>query len=316
MATMKAVRVHEYGGPEVLEYQDAPRPEPAPGEVLVAVHAAGVNPVDWKLRAGYLKDYFSYALPVIPGVDFSGTVAALGAGATGVAVGEEVYGQQDFARPDGTYAEYVAVEASRVAPKPQALDHVHAASVPTAGLAAWHAFFGGGGIGLKKGQTVLIIGGAGGVGTFAVQLAKWVGATVVATASARNEAFLRDIGVDRFVDYGKAGYEASVGKVGAVLDTLGGEAIDREWGFLKPGGVLATVAGQPSEDAAKAHNARGFTVMASAALPDLPKLTDLLDKGIVKPIVTETFPLSEARKAQGLIQTGHARGKIVLKVRN
>jgi len=316
MATMKAVRVHEYGGPDVLKYEDAPRPEPGRGEVLVQVHAAGVNPVDWKLRAGYLKDYFFYALPVIPGVDFSGTVAALGEGATGVAVGEEVYGQQDFTRPDGTYAEYVSVAASRMAPKPDGLDHVHAASVPTAGLAAWQAFFGAGGIELKKGQTVLIIGGAGGVGTFAVQLAKWVGATVVATASARNEAFLRDLGVDRFVDYTKANYEESVGKVDAVLDTLGGEAIDREWGFLKPGGVLATVAGQPSEDAAKAHNARGVAVMGSAGLPDLPKLTDLLNEGIVKPIVTEVLPLSEAWKAQEQIQTGHARGKIVLRVRD
>jgi NADPH:quinone reductase-like Zn-dependent oxidoreductase len=313
MATMKAIRVHAYGGPEVLTYEDAPRPEAGAGEVVVAVHAAGVNPFDWKVRAGLAKDYLKYTLPMIPGFDFSGVVAGVGTGVSNVAIGDDVFGQHDATKPDGTYAEYVSVEAKRILPKPRTLDHVGAAAVPAVGVTAWQALFAADGIDPKPGKTILINGAAGGVGSFAVQLAKWAGATVIGTGSAGNEQFLRDLGVDRFIDYAKQPLD-SAGKVDAVLDTVGGEGQPRLWSLLKPGGVLASTVGAPPDAPGKPDGARGVAVMGIA--DPLPRVAGLIEEGKIKPIVTEVLPLAEARRAHELSQSGHVRGKIVLRVRD
>jgi NADPH:quinone reductase-like Zn-dependent oxidoreductase len=315
MPTMKAVRVHAYGGPEVLTYEDAPRPEAGPGEVVVAVHAAGVNPVDWKARAGYIKDYVRYALPMTPGVDFSGVVAAIGAGVSGVAIGDEVYGQQDWTNPNGSYAEYLPVKAGQIARKPRSIDHVHAAAVPVVAPTAWQALFGADGIDPKPGKTILINGAAGGVGSFAVQFAKWAGASVIGTGSAGNGQFLRELGVDRFIDYTKEPLD-SAGQVDAVFDTVGGEGQTRLWSALKPGGVFASTVGAPPDAPGKPEGARGVAVMGNLAIPKLSRIAELIDQGVIKPIVSEVFVLADARKAHELSQTGHVRGKIVLRVRD
>lgn len=191
MDTMKAVRIHEYGGPEVLKFEDAPRPQPAAGEVLIGVHGAGVNPVDRAIRQGYFKERIPFKLPFVPGWDVAGVVEGVGPGVSRLKRGDEVYGRTDLAR-EGSYAEYMVARESEIALKPKSIDLVSAAAIPLAALTAWQALFDN--AQLTAGQTVLIHGGAGGVGHFAAQLAKIKGARVIATASARNHEFLRSLG--------------------------------------------------------------------------------------------------------------------------
>src|SRR5216683_2520023 len=240
MTTMKAVRIHTYGGPEVLRYEDAPRPVPAAGEVLIKIHAAAVNPVDWKVRAGHLKDMLKYQLPLIPGWDAAGVIEDVGAGVARLKRGDEVYTRPDISR-DGTYAEYITVREPEVALKPKSLDHVHAAAIPLAALTAWQALFDAGG--LSAGQRVLIHAAAGGVGSFAVQLAKWKGAYVIGTASAHNHEFLRGLGADETIDYTAVRFEDAVQDVDLVLDAMAGETQKRSWKTLKPGGILVSILG-------------------------------------------------------------------------
>src|SRR6201987_6034547 len=191
---MKAIRIHGYGGPEVLQYEDVAVPTPVAGELLIKVHAASVNPLDWKTRAGYLKGLFPHTLPFILGWDVSGVVEAVGSGVTKFKKGDEVYARPDVtAHGNGAYAEYVVAKETETALKPKSVDHVHATTIPVGAVTAWRALFDA--AGLKEGQKVLIHGAAGGVGSFAVQLAKWKGAHVIGTASTRNQAFLRDLGV-------------------------------------------------------------------------------------------------------------------------
>jgi NADPH:quinone reductase-like Zn-dependent oxidoreductase len=317
MRTMKAIRIHQYGGPEVLRYEDAPRPEAAAGELLVRVHAAGVNAVDWKVREGYLQQVFPHELPLIPGWELSGTVEEVGADVEEFATGDEVYGRPDVLR-DGAYAEYIVVRTQEVTQKPRSLDHLHAAAVPVGALTAWQALFVApapfSSIGLSMGQTILIHGAAGGVGSFAVQLARWRGAKVIATGSARNEGFLRELGADEFVDYTRQRFEDVVHDVDAVLDTIGGETQSRSWKVLKPGGVLASIVSPPSEAEARTHLARAAFVSAQADMALLDEITHLIDGKLLKPVLADVLPLAQARQAQELSQAGHVRGKIVLDV--
>src|SRR5260221_5797101 len=197
---MKAVRIHRYGGSEVLSYEDAPMPEHRPEELLVRVHAAGVNPIDWKIREGHYRMLVRFGLPTVLGWDVSGVVEKAGAQVSAFRPGDEVFARPDIKR-GGTYAEYVAIRASDAARKPKSIDHVHAAAVPLAGLTAWQGLFDK--ADLKEGQRVLVHAAAGGVGHFAVQLAKWKGAFVAGTASGRNEALVRSLGADRVVDYAR-----------------------------------------------------------------------------------------------------------------
>jgi NADPH:quinone reductase-like Zn-dependent oxidoreductase len=312
METMKAVRIHSYGGPEVLVYEDAPRPTPGPGELLAQVHAAGVNPADWKVREGYFKDFLHHSLPLILGWDFSGVVETVGTGVTNFKNGDAIYGHPALAR-DGAYAEHILVKESEVALKPKSIDHIHAAAIPVAALIAWQALFEA--AQLKPGQSVLIHGAAGGVGSFAVQLAKWKGAHVIGTASGRNQDFIRSLGVDGAVNYEKMRFEDLVRNMDVVFDTIGGDVQKRSWKVLKKGGVLVSIVDQPSAEEAAAHSVRQAYVVAQPNARQLAEIAELVDAGKLRAVVETVLPLSEARRAHELIQTGHTRGKIVLKLR-
>jgi NADPH:quinone reductase-like Zn-dependent oxidoreductase len=311
MATMKAVRVHEYGGPEVLKYEDAPRPQAGPGEVLIRVHASSVNPVDWKVRAGYMQQMIKYKLPMIPGWDVSGVVEAIGSGATRLKAGEIVYCLADLSR-DGSYADYVVVKESVVALKPKSIDHTTAAAIPLAALTAWQAL--NDGAKLSTGQTLLIHGAAGGVGTFAVQFAKMKGARVIATASKKNHEFLRSLGADETIDYNTTKFEEVVHGVDAVLDTITGETMERSWQVMKKGGILVSILEPPSPEKAAAHGVRCHHTFVQGNLEQLNQIAKLVDGGKLKIIIEKIFPLAEARAAQESNATGHTRGKIALRV--
>ncbi|MCL5966961.1 MAG: NADP-dependent oxidoreductase [Deltaproteobacteria bacterium] len=308
---MKSVRIHTYGGPEVLVYEDAPRPTPGTGEVLIRVHAAGVNPVDWKVREGYVKQWITHSLPLIPGWDVSGVVEAAGPGARRLQKGDEVYSRPDISR-DGAYAQYIVVRESEVAIKPESLDHIHAAAIPLAALTAWQALFDAAGLG--AGQKVLIHAAGGGVGSFAVQLAKWKGAHVIGTASKRNHDFLRTLGADETIDYTATRFEDAVRNVDVVLDTMGGDTQKRSWKVLRKGGILVSILTAPPPEEAAAHGMRQAYTFVQPNAAQLVEIAKLADSGKLRPVVETVLPLPEARRAQELSQAGHVRGKIVLRV--
>jgi NADPH:quinone reductase-like Zn-dependent oxidoreductase len=311
METMKAVRIHSYGEPETLVYEEAPRPEPGPGQVLIRVYAAGVNPLDWKIRAGYMRGMMDFPLPLILGMDVSGVVAAVGSGVTKFQTGQDVYGIVDMGL-SGAYAEYALGHESTLAAKPQTLDYVQAASVPVVALTAWQALLEAGE--LSAGQKVLIHAAAGGVGIFAVQLAKWKGANVIGTASASNLDFLRELGANEVIDYKATPFEQVVSDVDIVLDTLGGDTRERSWGVLKPGGMLVATLPPPPQETAAQRGVRAAMVMIQPKAELLTEIATLLDSGQVKTFVDKVLPLAEVRQAHELSQTGHVRGKIVLQM--
>ena len=311
MRTMKAVCIYSYGGPSVLRYEDAPRPHPQEGEVLVRVHAAGINQVDWKIREGHLKEMLHHTFPLILGWDASGVVEALGTGVIRLKVGDEVFSRPDISR-DGAYAEFITIKESEVALKPKSIDHIHAAALPLVGLTAWQTLFDA--AGLAAGQRVLIHAAAGGVGHLAVQLAKWKGAHVIATASAHNHDFLRKLGADQVIDYNTVRFEEAVEPVDVVLDTLGGETQERSWKVLKPGGILVSIASPPSAEEAKAQGMRQAFVFTQPNAAQLAEIAKLVDAEKLKVIVETILPLSDATRGQELSERGHTRGKIVLRV--
>ncbi|MEU6666071.1 NADP-dependent oxidoreductase [Streptomyces sp. NPDC046727] len=331
--TMKAIRVHEHGGPEVLRYDEVPTPEPRPGEVLVRVHAVGVNPPDWYLRDGLTnlppETRPRFTLPVIPGTDVSGVVEAVAEDVDGFSVGDEVFGLLRFPSFDGSaYAEYVAAPASDLARKPAGIDHVHAAGAPMAGLTAWQFLIELGHdhpspfqaaqhrpMALDTNTTVLINGAAGGVGHFALQLAKWKGAHVIAVASGAHASFLRGLGADRFIDYTTSRPEELVHNADLVLDTVGGRDSSRFLRTLKRGGALYPVffAEYDAEETAKLGvTVSGTQVRSNGA--QLAELGRLLDAGTVCVAIDSTFPLAEARAAHERAARGHIQGKIVLTI--
>ena len=312
MTTMKAVRFHAYGTPEVLVYEDAPKPEPAAGEVLVKVHATSVNPIDWKIRAGHLKGFRDYALPFILGWDVSGVVESAGPGVNGFKPGDEVYGFPDSSR-NGAYAEYIAVNETKLARKPKSLDHIHAAAIPLAGLTAWQALFDT--AGLTAGQKVLIQAAAGGVGHLAIQFAKIKGLYVAGTASGRNQEYLKQLGCYLPINYDTTRFEDVVHDFDAVVESMGGEVRTRSWKVLKKGGILVALIGPPpSEEDAKAHGVRASIIWGQANAGQLAEIAGLADAGKVRPEIVAVFPLRDAAKAHQMSETEHVRGKIVLQV--
>ncbi len=305
---MNSICIHSHGGPEVLSYEKLPVPSPKAGEVLIRVHSAGVNPVDWKVREGYLKDMFEYKFPLTLGWDVSGVIEAVGPGVSRLNVKDEVYSRPDLSR-NGAYAEYIVVRENEVALKPKSLDHVHAASIPLAALTAWQSLFDT--AELKPGQRVLIHAAAGGVGGFAVQLAKWKGAYVIGTASGRNRDYVSGLGADEVIDYQRVPFEDAVQNVDVVFDTMGGDTQERSWKVLKPGGILVSIVSPPE---ANVQGVRKTFVFVQPNFTQLMEIAWLVDSGKLKTLVEVIMPLSAARRAQELSSEGHVRGKIVLKV--
>ena len=307
---MKAVRIHAFGGPEVLQFDELVTPEPQVGEVLVKVAATSINPVDWKVRAGYLQAVFNMPFPIALGEDFAGVVAALGAGVTDVKVGDEVYGSVPVIR-GGANAEYVIAQSGEYALKPASLDFAQAASLGVAALTAWQAFDTAG---VRAGQKVLIHAAAGGVGSMAVQLAKARGAYVIGTASARNAAFVKNLGADEVIDYATTKFEDVVKDVDVVFDLMGGDTLARSYGVVKRGGAIVSAAGVPDAEQLAAHGLQGQMIGMRPDKAQFEALTTLIEAGKVKPIIETILPLAEIKQAHELSQTGRTRGKIVLQV--
>lgn len=308
---MKAIRVHQFGGPEVLKYEEAPRPVPAADEVLIKVYATGINPVDWKMRAGLAQSLFPIELPFIPGWDVSGEIEEAGSNILIYKKGDEVYGRPDVTR-DGAYAEYVAVKASQINFKPKSIDHDKAAAVPLAGLTAWQGLFDYGH--LEEKQKVLIHAAAGGVGSYAVQLAKWKGAYVIGTSSEENIDFLFDLGADEAIDYKNEKFEDRLKDLDLVFDLIGGDTQERSLKVIKKGGRLITTVQPKYQEEAKAKGIHMEVFMTKSLPEELEQLANLIDSGKINPIVTRTFPLKDAAEAQKEMEKGHTRGKVVLKV--
>ncbi|MCL6633293.1 MAG: NADP-dependent oxidoreductase [Alicyclobacillus herbarius] len=309
---MKAVYIEAYGGKEQLKYGDLPRPNVNPNDVLVEVYAAGVNPVDWKIREGYLKQRLNYTFPLILGWDAAGVVVEVGENVTRFRVGDKVFTRPATER-NGAYAEYLAVEDRLVAPMPANISFEEAASIPLAGLTAWQALVDTAGI--KAGDKVLVHAGAGGVGVYAIQLAKAYGATVATTVSERNHDLVRSLGADVIIDYTKDDFVEQVQGYDIVLDTIGGDVQRRSYDVLKPGGILVSILTPPDPDTAAKHRVRTGYFFLQPDGEKLAKLGKLVEDGQVKPVVGHVFPLQEAAKAHELSESHHARGKIVLKVK-
>jgi NADPH:quinone reductase-like Zn-dependent oxidoreductase len=307
--TMKAIRLHRLGGPEALVYEDVPIPALRPGDALVRVHAAGVSPAEFTWHLYETPDGRS-RLPKILSHEVSGVVAAVALDVRDVAVGDEVYGLTDFFR-DGGAAEYVATPAADLAPKPRSLDHVSAATVPLSALTAWQALFEH--AQLARGQRVLIHGAAGGVGSFAVQLARWRGAHVIAIASARNVDFVRELGADEVIDRGATPFDTVVRDVDVVLDSIGGRVTEQSWSVLRPGGLLVTIVRQPPEWTA-GRAARGLFFIVTPSRTQLNELSRLIDAGTIRPIIEAVMPLNQAREAYDRGIRDHPRGKLVLAI--
>lgn len=302
---MKAIQLTEYGENGKLIYTEVDRPQPNPDEVLVKIHAAAVNPIDWKIRGGRGRK-FGMELPLILGADFAGTVEESGAEISRYKKGDSVYGKILV----GCYAEYVVVKENELVKKPTNLDFKHAVSVPMGALTSWQAIFDKGD--LEKGERILVHGASGGVGSMAVQIAKAKGAVVIGTASRSNQDFVESLGVDEFIDYTTTRFEEVVDDVEVVLDTVGGDTHDRSYGILKEGGHLVSLVQQPSEELMEKYNVKA-QIMASQPNPkQMDEITELVEAGKIKTKVGEVLPLSEAEKALKLCKEGAVLGKIIL----
>lgn len=309
---MKAAAFRAYGGPEVLEILDVDKPRPAPGEVLVEVHAASVNPVDWKMRQGLLKEYFPVTFPRIVGRDMAGVVAELGADVRGLKPGDRVYALGD-APKQGTLAEFLPIDAGLVRAMPARLDFVAAAALPLAFMTAWISLVQT--AELKRGERILIHAGAGGVGSMAIQIAKHIGGIVIATCSARNLDYVRGLGADQAIDYKTTDFAEAVRDLDVVYDTVGGDVHDRSLKTLKAGGRLVWIRAAPPKGAVTRTDVAVKLAIVNRQPDLLDKLRALVEAGVITPQVGAVLPLSDAAEALRLSQQGHARGKIIVKVR-
>lgn len=322
---MRAVVMDRLGGSDVLQLSQLEKPRPGPGEVLIRVHCAGVNPADWKCRQGYLSQFITYRFPFVLGFDLAGTVAGTGEGVTDLPEGTRVFAQSDVgAGKWGSYAEYACVSRESVVPMPDNLDFAEAAAVPTPALAAWAGLFEDGD--LKAGQKVLVHGGAGAVGTFAIQLAKVAGAQVAATCSAGNLDYVAALGCERGIDYRAqdilaATRQWSADGVDLILDCVGCASLPGSLDMLRPGGMLVSILtlaeGDPGPDHAGAAQRGLRTAVTWSRMPSgtqLGRIAALLGSGQVRPPRIETLPLAQVAKAHDLLQSGSAKVKLVLQV--
>jgi len=306
---MKAIRIHSFGGPDVLTIENVPIPAIRPDELLIEVHAASVNPVDYKIRSGAFR-LSEIRPPLTLGRDVSGTVRQVGAAMINFQPGDEVYAL--LGMNTGGYAEYTVARMSEVAMKPRTLDHIHAAAVPLAALTAWQGLFDQGH--LKHGQRVLIHGAGGGVGHFAVQFAKLKDATVYATAGRADLHLLGELGADEVIDHVEDRFEDFVDEIDLVLDLVGGETLKRSWTVLKDGGTIVSTLAQPSAVDAAGHHALAKTFMCRPNAVQLAEIGRLIDDHLVTVVVSKTLPLTAARQAHDELEHEHSHGKLVLTV--
>lgn len=307
---MHAVLIHKFGGPEELKYEETADPVVKADDVLIKVYAASINPVDWKIRQGQRKGAQA-VFPMILGRDVSGVIEQVGAQVTAFRPGDEVYSCPDVSR-DGTYAELVAIRGDEVALKPRSIGHELAAAIPLGGQTAWQGIFDHGE--LKAGQKILIHGAAGGVGTMAVQLAKWKGAYVIGTASGKNIPFLKELGADEVIDYKTEDFSEMCKNLDLVFDTIGGDTQTKSLHVLKPGGILVSTVGIKDPGSITAKGLKGVHYFAHPSAGQLQELADLIDEGIIRPVVSKILPLKHAAEAHRISEEGHTRGKIVLQV--
>lgn len=304
---MKAIVINEYGNEDVVNYTDVERPEPQSDEVLVKVHHAGVNPVDWKIRNG-LGERLGLKLPIMLGGEIAGTVEKIGDAVTDFKAGDAVYG----IITSGGFAEYAVAKRGDIAMKPESLDFEQAAAIPLGALTAWQAIFDL--ANLQAGQRIFITNASGGVGSLAVQLAKAKGARVTGMASGRNEDFVKSLGADEFVDYTREKFEQIVEAVDVVFDTVGGDTFERAFQIVKKDGFLVTAVEFPTEEKAREFSINTARVFCKPNAEQLAAIGELIETGKLKAHVSTVLPLAEVKKAFRLSETGRTRGKIVLQV--
>jgi len=317
---MKAVVYHRYGGPEVLNIEEVPRPPATDGRVVVRVKAASVNPADWQLRSGK-RFILSEPLSFIPGIDLAGVVDEICPGVSDLSVGDRVFGMTLLTEGQGSYAEFVAVPRGAIAKMSHSMSFEHAAALPVAVQTSWSSLIVQGGI--VSGQKILIHGATGGVGHIAVQIAKWKGAQVAGTASGGNQDFLREIGVDIPINYETTRFEEVVQDIDIVLDTIihdadsridlaGDKTRERTWQVLKKGGILVSITSHPDQAKAAEYGVRAVHILADRDAKVLEKITGIYELGQLRPHINSIFPIEKVREAHELSQRGHTRGKIVL----
>jgi len=307
-STIQSIRVHQYGGPEQLKLEQVQRPTPKEGEVLVRVHAAGVNPVDWKIRRGDFQNFWPRELPYVPGADIAGIVEEVGPGVTAFQPGQAVFGQS----ANGAYTEYAIASIETLAAKPEKISFDEAATIPIGATTAWQGIFDNGK--LQPGQTVLIQGAAGGVGLFAVQFAHWKGAHVIGTTSGKHVDAIRQLGADKVINYEDTPIESAIEKVDLVLDTVGGTTLAQSYQLVKRGGHLVTIAGAPDEAKAKELGIHVASFSATVSSQLLQQFAQLIEEGRVRVIIERTYPLSAAVQSHEHSQSGHGLGRIVLHI--
>ncbi|OEE35991.1 NADPH:quinone reductase [Vibrio genomosp. F10 str. ZF-129] len=308
---MRAVQIHQYGGTETLKLENVAKPEINDDDILISVKSASINPVDWKIREGYLQSFIPYELPLTLGWDVAGVVAEVGSNVKEFSVGDEVFSRPDISR-NGSYADYIAVKADEAVLKSTKLDFGQAASLPLAGITAWQCLVDVADV--QPGQRVLVHAGAGGVGHLAIQIAKAKGATVIATASSVNLDLLKELGADQAVDYAKAPLIEQIESVDIVLDTMGGDVQKTSWALLKENGILVSVVDQPDEAVANEHKVRSAFVFIEPSSRILKELNQLVDADLLKPLIEHRFSLEKIVDAHLQSQSGRTRGKIVIDV--
>jgi NADPH:quinone reductase-like Zn-dependent oxidoreductase len=309
---MKAVVINQYGSKEELVEQEVNKPKAEANQVVVKLEATSINPIDWKLREGYLKEMYDWEFPIILGWDVAGVITEIGSNVTKWRVGDRVFSRPDTTR-FGSYAEYTAVDEHLLAKLPDSISYEEAAAVPLAGLTAWQVLFTHGD--LKEGETVLIHAGAGGVGMYAIQLAKNAGAHVITTASEKNHELLYSLGADQVIDYKKENFEEILKDIDLVFDTMGGEVAENSYKVIKPNtGRLITIVGEPNHDTAKSHNVLAKGIWLQPDGDQLQRMAELMEEKKIKSIVGATFPFSRQGiyDAHALSETHHAVGKIVI----
>ena len=312
---MKAAQINKYGGREVVEInKNAPEPALSRGHLLVEVHAAGVNPVDWKIREGYMKQVLPLQFPVTLGGDFSGVIEDVGEGFPGFKKGDEVYGQASITRGgSGSFAEFTSADAKATAYKPKSTSHVEAAALPLTGVSAWQALVDH--IGLSSGKKILIHGGAGGIGSIAIQIARYLGVYVPTTVSARDIPSVKELGADEAIDYKNQSFDEMLHDYDAVYDTVGGEMYVKSFKVLKRGGIIVSMLEQPRSDLMERYGVNAIGQLTKVTSERLSKLAELVDKSVIRVYIDRIFPLEQAGEALEYQQKGHPRGKVVLKIK-